>query len=95
MHYKKEIPYSVEVQTEAFEELDHIININTLIMVERQTQKGIIIGHKGKALNRIGTEARKDLEKFFQKKIFLDLFVKVDKNWRQDENKLKGYGYQG
>lgn len=94
MHYKKEIPYSVEVQTEAFEELEHIININTLIMVERQTQKGIIIGHQGKALTRIGTEARKDLEKFFQKKIFLDLFVKVDKNWRQDDNKLRRYGYQ-
>lgn len=95
MHYKKEIPYSVEVQTEAFEELEHIINIHTVIMVERQTQKGIIIGHQGKALTRIGTEARKDLEKFFQKKIYLDLFVKVDKNWRQDENKLKRYGYQG
>lgn len=95
MHYKKEIPYSVEVQTESFEELDHIINIHTVIMVERQTQKGIIIGHKGKALNRIGTEARKDLQKFFQKKIYLDIFVKVDKNWRSDERKLKGYGYQG
>jgi len=95
MHYKKEIPYSVEVQTEAFEELDHIININTNIIVERKTQKGIIIGHQGKALNRVGTEARKDLEKFFQKKIFLDLYVKVDKNWRSSEKKLKGYGYQG
>lgn len=94
MHYKKEIPYSVEVQTEAFEELDHIININSTIMVERKTQKGIIIGHKGKALNRIGTEARKDLEKFFGKKIFLDIYVKVDKNWRSDDHKLKGYGYQ-
>lgn len=94
MHYKKEIPYSVEVQTEAFEELDHIINIHTVIMVERKTQKGIIIGHQGKALRRIGTEARRDLEKFFQKKIYLDLFVKIDKNWRQDKNKLKGYGYQ-
>jgi len=94
MHYKKEIPYSVEVQTEAFEELDHIININSTIMVERKTQKGIIIGHKGKALNRIGTEARKDLEKFFGKKIFLDIYVKVDKNWRSDNHKLKGYGYQ-
>lgn len=94
IHYKKEVPYSVEVQTEAFEELDHIININTTIIVERQTQKGIIIGHKGKALNRIGTEARKDLERFFQKKIFLDLYVKVDKNWRSSEKKLKGYGYQ-
>ncbi len=93
MHYKKEVPYSVEVQTESFEELDHIINIHTVIMVERQTQKGIIIGHKGKALNRIGTEARRDLQKFFQKKIFLDLYVKVDKNWRSDERKLKGYGY--
>lgn len=95
MHYKKEIPYSVEVQTEAFEELDHIININTTIIVERKTQKGIIIGHQGKALNRIGTEARKDLEKFFQKKIFLDLYVKIDKNWRSNEKKLKGYGYNG
>lgn len=95
MHYKKEIPYSVEVQTEAFEELDHIININTIIIVERKTQKGIIIGHQGKALNRIGTEARKDLEKFFQKKIFLDLYVKIDKNWRSNEKKLKGYGYSG
>jgi GTP-binding protein Era len=95
MHYKKEIPYSVEVQTEAFEELDHIININTTIIVERRTQKGIIIGHQGKALTRIGTEARKDLEKFFQKKIFLDLYVKVDKNWRTNEKKLKGYGYNG
>jgi len=93
MHYKKEIPYSVEVQTEAFEELDHIININTTIMVERKTQKGIIIGHQGKALNRIGREARKDLERFFGKKIFLDLYVKIDKNWRSDERKLKGYGY--
>lgn len=95
MHYRKEVPYSVEVQTEAFEELEHIININTTIIVERKTQKGIIIGHQGKALTRIGTEARKDLERFFQKKIFLDLYVKVDKNWRSDERKLKGYGYQG
>lgn len=93
MHYKKEVPYSVEVQTEAFEELDHIINIYTTIIVERRTQKGIIIGHQGKALNRIGREARRDLEKFFQKKIFLDLYVKIDKDWRQDERKLKGYGY--
>jgi GTP-binding protein Era len=93
MHYRKEVPYSVEVQTEAFEELDHIIKINTLIIVERKTQKGIIIGHQGKALNRIGTEARKDLERFFQKKIFLDLYVKIDKDWRSSQKKLKGYGY--
>ena len=94
MHYRKEVPYSVEVQTEAFEELEHIININTTIIVERRTQKGIIIGHQGKALNRIGREARRDLEKFFQKKIYLDLYVKIDKDWRQDNRKLKGYGYK-
>jgi len=93
MHYKKEIPYSVEVVTESFEELDHIINIRSVIMVERKTQKGILIGHQGKAIRRVGTEARKDLEKFFGKKIFLDLFVKIDKNWRHDERKVKGYGY--
>lgn len=93
MHYKKEIPYSVEVTTESFEELDHIINIRSIIMVERKTQKGIIIGHQGKAIRRVGTEARIDLEKFFGKKIFLDLYVKIDKNWRHDERKLKGYGY--
>lgn len=94
LHYKKEIPYSVEVQTESFEELDHIINIRSIIMVERKTQKGIVIGHQGKALRRVGTEARKDLEKFFGKKIFLDLYVKIDKNWRHDDRKVKGYGYQ-
>lgn len=93
MHYRKEVPYSVEVQTEAFEELEHIINIHTTIIVERRTQKGIIIGHQGKALNRIGREARRDLEKFFQKKIYLDLYVKIDKDWRQDDRKIKGYGY--
>jgi GTP-binding protein Era len=94
LHYKKEIPYSVEVQTESFEELEHIINIRSIILVERKTQKGIIIGHQGKALRRVGTEARLDLEKFFGKKIFLDLYVKIDKNWRHDDKKLKGYGYQ-
>ncbi|MBS9773770.1 MAG: GTPase Era [Tenacibaculum sp.] len=93
-HYKKEIPYSVEVETESFEEEDEIIRIRAVIMVERDTQKGIIIGHKGSAIKRVGTEARKDLQKFFDKKIFLDLYVKVNKNWRSDERQLKRFGYK-
>ena len=84
MHYKKEIPYAVEIETEEFIEEENIIKIRAIIMVERETQKGIIIGHKGVALKRVGTEARKDLEKFFDKKIFLELYVKVNKNWRSD-----------
>lgn len=94
MHYKKEIPYSVEVITESFKEEPHIIRIRSLILVERDTQKGIIIGHKGSALKRIGTEARKDLEVFFGKKIFLDLYVKVNKNWRSSNSQLKRFGYR-
>ena len=93
MHYKKEIPYSVEIETEEFIEDDKIIKIRAIIMVERETQKGIIIGHKGAALKRVGMEARKDLEKFFDKKIFLDLYVKVNKNWRNDSKQLKRFGY--
>lgn len=93
MHYKKEIPYAVEVETEAFEETEKIIKIRSVIMVERDTQKGIIIGHKGSALKRVGTEARKDLEKFFDKKIHLELYVKVNKNWRSNQNQLKRFGY--
>jgi len=85
MHYKKEIPYSVEIDTEEFFESEKIIKIRSVIMVERETQKGIIIGHKGAALKRVGTEARKDLEKFFDKKIHLELYVKVNKNWRSDK----------
>ncbi len=94
MHYKKEIPYAVEIDTEEFFEDPKIIKIRSIIMVERETQKGIIIGHKGKSLKRIGTEARKDLEKFFGKKIFLELYVKVNKNWRSNKNQLKRFGYK-
>lgn len=80
MHYKKEIPYSVEINTEDFFEDKKLIKIRSVIMVERNSQKGIIIGHKGSSLKRVGTEARKDLEKFFNKKVFLELYVKVNKN---------------
>jgi GTPase len=93
-HYKKEIPYSVEVETESFIEEDNIVKIRSIIMVERETQKGIIIGHKGTAIKRVGAEARKDLERFFQKKVFIELYVKVNKNWRSDKNQLKRFGYQ-
>ncbi len=94
MHYKKEIPYAVEIETEEFFEDDKIIKIRSVIMVERETQKGIIIGHKGSALKRVGTEARKDLEKFFDKKIYLELYVKVNKNWRSDKKQLRRFGYK-
>jgi len=93
-HYKKEIPYAVEVETEEFIEQENIIRIRAVIMVERDTQKGIIIGHKGSAIKRIGTEARKDLEIFFSKKVFLDLYVKVNKNWRSNDRQLKRFGYK-
>ena len=93
MHYKKEIPYSVEVDTEEFIEEAKLIRIRAIIMVERETQKGILIGHKGKALKRVGIEARKDLEKFFHKKIFLEMYVKVNKNWRSSDQQLKRFGY--
>ena len=94
MHYKKEIPYSVEIDTEEFFEEKNIIKIRSVIMVERDSQKGIIIGHKGTALKRVGTEARKDLEKFFGKKIFLELYVKVNKDWRSKKDQLRRFGYQ-
>ena len=94
MHYKKEIPYSVEIDTEEFFEEKNIIKIRSVIMVERESQKGIIIGHKGTALKRVGTEARKDLEKFFGKKIFLELYVKVNKDWRSKKDQLRRFGYQ-
>jgi len=94
MHYKKEIPYSVEIDTEEFFEEEKIIKIRSIIMVERNSQKGIIIGHKGAALKRVGTEARKDLEKFFGKKIFLELYVKVNKDWRSNKNQLRRFGYK-
>ncbi|MBL4604646.1 MAG: GTPase Era [Flavobacteriaceae bacterium] len=92
-HYKKEIPYSVEVETEDFVEEENIIKIRSVIMVERDTQKGIIIGHKGSAIKRVGAEARKDLERFFGKKIFIELYVKVNKNWRSNDRELKRFGY--
>ena len=94
LNYKKEIPYSVEVLTEEFKEDENIIRIRSIIYVERPTQKGILIGHKGSAIKNLGTVSRIDLEKFFSKKVFLDLHVKVNKNWRSDENKLKKFGYQ-
>ena len=92
-HYKKEVPYAVEVLTESFQEEEHLIKIRALVMVERDTQKGIIIGHKGAAIKRVGTEARKDLAYFFGKKIFLELYVKVNKNWRSNDQQLKRFGY--
>jgi GTP-binding protein Era len=93
MHYKKEIPYAVEIDTEEFFEEEEIIRVRSVIMVERETQKGIIIGHKGSALKRVGVEARKDLEKFFGKQIHLELYVKVNKNWRSNQRQLKRFGY--
>ena len=93
LYYNKEIPYSVEVQTEEFKEEESIIKIRSLILVERESQKGIIIGHKGVALKKIGTKARIDLEKFFGKKVFIELHVKVSKNWRSNPNQLKKFGY--
>ena len=93
IHYKKEIPYSVEIDTEEFFEEETIIRIRSVIMVERETQKGIIIGHKGPALKRVGTEARKDLQKFFGKQIHLELYVKVNKDWRNDARQLRRFGY--
>ena len=93
IHFKKEIPYSVEVITESFEEESNIIRIRSIIMVERSSQKGIIIGHKGDAIKKVGTESRIDMEVFFKKKIFLDLQVKVNKNWRSSDKQLKRFGY--
>ena len=94
LNYKKEIPYSVEILTEEFKEDDKIIRIRSIIMVERDSQKGIIIGHKGSALKKIGIQARKDLETFFGKQIHIELFVKVNKNWRNNQNQLKRFGYK-
>lgn len=93
LYYDKEIPYSVEVGIESFKEDTKIIRINAVIFVERDSQKGIIIGHQGKALKKVATEARKSLEKFFGKQIYLETYVKVDKDWRNSENKLNSFGY--
>ena len=94
LFYDKEIPYSVEVAVEQFKEDDNLIRINAVIYVERDSQKGIIIGQKGHMLKKVGTEARKDIETFFDKKVFLELFVKVEKDWRNKDSKLKAFGYQ-
>lgn len=94
LNYEKEIPYSVEVVTEQFKENEGIIFIDTVIYVERETQKGILIGHKGEAIKKVGTQARLDLEQFFGKKIHLNLFVKVKKDWRKNERDLKNFGYR-
>lgn len=95
LNYEKEIPYAVEVETEEFLEDDDIIRIRAVIMVERDTQKGIIIGHKGAAIKRVGIAARADLEKFFGKQIHIELYVKVNKDWRSNARQLKRFGYNG
>ena len=93
LYYDKEIPYSVEVRVERFKETEKSIHINAIIYVERDSQKGIIIGHQGIALKKVSTESRKALEKFFQKPIYLETFVKVDKDWRSNQRELDSFGY--
>ncbi len=93
LYYDKEIPYSVEVKVESFKEGEKSINIRAIIFVEHDSQKGIIIGHQGVALKKVGSESRKALEKFFGKKVFLETFVKVDKDWRSSEKELDSFGY--
>lgn len=93
LYYDKEIPYACEVSVERFKEQEKSIHINAIIYVERDSQKGIIIGHQGVALKKVSTEARKEMERFFQKNIFLELFVKVDKDWRNNDRRLNAYGY--
>jgi GTP-binding protein Era len=93
MNYKKEIPYSCEVVVNSFLDEEKIVRISAEIMVSRESQKGILIGHQGKMLKKVGTAARLDMEKFLDKKVFLELYVKVDKDWRNEDSKLKRYGY--
>ncbi|MGL4585145.1 MAG: GTPase Era [Flavobacterium sp.] len=93
LNYDKEVPYAVEVETEEFIEEENIIRIKSVIMVERDSQKGIIIGHKGSALKRVGITAREEMEKFFLKKVHLELFVKVNKDWRSNDYQLRRFGY--
>lgn len=92
--YQKEVPYSIEVVVEEFKDEENIIRIRAIILVERDTQKGIVIGHKGETLKKLGTLARKDIELFFEKKVFLELYVKVEKDWRSRDNMLKNFGYK-
>lgn len=94
LNYDKEIPYSVEVEVEQFREEEKLIRIHAVVYVERESQKGIIIGHGGKALKKVGMEARKDIEAFFGKKVFLEMFVKVEKDWRNKDSKLRTFGYK-
>lgn len=94
LYYRQEIPYSVEIEIEEFKDTPKIIHIRSVIYVERDTQKGIIIGKAGSSLKKTGTEARKEMEKFFGKKVFLELFVKVRKDWRNNDRMLKGFGYR-
>ena len=94
LNYEKEIPYSVEVEVEQFKEEAALIRINAVIYVERDSQKGIIIGKGGKSLKKVGIEARKDIEAFFEKKVFLELYVKVEKDWRNKDLKLRSFGYK-
>lgn len=94
LYYQKEVPYATEVIVESFVESGDKIHIKAVIIVERETQKGIVIGHQGQALKKVGTMARKDMEVFFEKKIFLEMFVKVEKDWRNRDNMLRTFGYQ-
>ena len=94
LNYDKEIPYSVEVEVEEFKEEENLIRINAVIYVERDSQKGIIIGKGGKSIKKVGSEARKDIEAFFEKKVFLELYVKVEKNWRNKDATLRNFGYR-
>ena len=94
LYYDKEVPYAVEVVVEQFKEDSKKIHIQAVIYVERESQKGIIIGHQGKALKKVATEARRELERFFGKTIYLETFVKVDKDWRNSDKELRNFGYQ-
>lgn len=94
LFYQKEVPYSVEIEVESFKEEEKLLSIQAVIYVNRETQKGIIIGHQGRAIKKVGTEARKDIEEFFEKKVFLELFVKVSKDWRETDTKLRNFGYE-
>lgn len=93
LHYKQEIPYAVEIEIESFKEEPKLLRIQAMIFVERESQKGILIGNAGLALKRVGREARLDMESFFQKKVFLELRVKVKKEWRNSEHQIKKFGY--
>jgi len=94
LRYQQEIPYSVEIEVESFKDEDKILKLQAVIHVNRESQKGILIGKHGLALKQVGSEARMDLEEFFEKKVYLELFVKVNKGWREQENKLRGFGYE-